>query len=90
MKREEAILVLKELLDGCAGLDGCGLELTPSTSMLGSYQIIIRGMLDETTKNGVKAIAAQHQLTCQIGNFWPTKRTINKTEPDILIIYKPT
>jgi hypothetical protein len=42
LKREEAIAVLKELLDNCQGLDGHYLELAPPSapSTTGGYQII--------------------------------------------------
>ncbi len=91
MKREEAISVLKELLDNCSGLDGHYFELSPpnSPSIIGGYQIIIKTALDEKTKNGIQAILTKHQLAYQTGSMWKTKRSMNKTEPDTFIIYKP-
>ncbi len=91
MKREEAIAVMKELLDGCIGLDGRSLELTSpnaTASTESGYQIIIRGTLDEETKKHIQGIAAARQLSLQIGSIWRTKRSINKSEPDTLIIYR--
>jgi hypothetical protein len=91
LKRDEAIQVVKELLDDCRGLDGHPLTLTsPSASSAasGGYQIIIGGTLDEETNRRIQTITAQHQLVCQIGSLWRTKRSINK-EPDTLVIYKP-
>ncbi len=90
MKREEAITIIKELLDACSGLDGHPVELAPPTTPLASgegYQIIIRGILDAATRNGVEATAAQHQLALQVGSMWKTKRTLSQ-EPDTLILYR--
>jgi len=92
LKREEAISVLKELLDNCRGLDGHSLELTcPNSAALtvGGYQIIIKPALDEETKNCVLRLLMKYQLFYQTGSLWKTKRSINKTEPDTFIIYKP-
>jgi hypothetical protein len=91
LKREEAILVLKELLDGCRGLDGHYLELEPpsaSSSTVGGYQIIIKLALDVETQKCILDILKKHQLTYQTGSIWKTKRSINKTDPDTFIIYK--
>lgn len=92
MKREEAISVLKELLDNCSGLDGHYLELAPpvTPSSTGGYQIIITKALDEKTKNSMQAILTKHQLAHQSGTMWKTKHTMNKTEPDTFIIYRAT
>ena len=91
MKREEAVSVLKELLDNCNGLDGHSLELAPPnapTPMMGGYQIIIRKALDEKTKNCIQGILMKYQLTYQTGSMWKTKRSIDR-EPDTFIIYRP-
>ena len=91
MKREEAVSVLKELLDNCNGLDGHSLELAPPnapTPMMDGYQTIIRKVLDEKTKNCIQGILIKHQLTYQTGSMWKTKRSIDR-EPDTFIIYKP-
>ena len=91
LKREEAISVLKELLDSRTGLDGHGLELTAPnapTPTAGGYQIIIKGILDQETKQHIQDILIKQQLSYQIGSMWKTKRSPNKTEPDTLIIYK--
>jgi hypothetical protein len=87
LKREESISVLKELLDNCKGLDGHSLEVTAPTA--GGYQIIIKGILDQETKNQILYILKKHQLSYQVGSIWKTKRSPNKTEPDTFIIYKP-
>jgi hypothetical protein len=92
LKREEAISVLKELLDGCRGLDGHYLELEPpsaSSSTQGGYQIIIKLALDVETQKCILNILKKHQLTYQTGSIWKTKRSINKTDPDTFIIYRP-
>ena len=92
LKRDEALAVLKELLDGCAGLDGHSLELTPPnspTSTAGGYQIIIRNPLDQETKNCILAILSRRELSYQLGSMWKTRRSISQ-EPDTLIIYKPS
>ncbi len=89
LKREEAISVLKELLDTCKGLDGHGLELTAPNTPTSGYQIIIKGVLDQETKQHIQDIITKHLLTHQTGNIWKTKRSLNKIEPDTLIIYKP-
>ncbi len=91
LKREEAISVLKELLDNCKGLDGHYLELTSPSALAsteGGYQIIVGKALDEKTRNCIQSILVKRQLTYQSGNLWKTKRTKAK-EPDTLIIYKP-
>jgi hypothetical protein len=92
VRREEAISVLKELLDNCTCLDGHYLELAPpntSNSTKGGYQIIIKTALNQETKKCVQDILIKHQLTYQSGSMWKTKRSINKTDPDTFIIYKP-
>jgi len=92
LKREEAISIIKELLDNCLGLDGHYLELAPPntpTSNVEGYQIIIGKALDEKTKNCIQEIMMKNQLTCQEGSMWKTKRSKNR-EPDTFIIYKPT
>jgi hypothetical protein len=88
VKREDAIVVLKELIDNCAGLDGHSMELTPPTIGAGGYQITIRVALDQETKNCIQTILTKHGLTYQTGSIWKTKRTLNQ-EPDTFIIYKP-
>ena len=92
MRREEAISVLKELLDNCTGLDGHYFELAPPsapTSTKEGYQIIIKATLGQETKKCIQDILTKHQLTYQTGSMWKTKRSINKTDPDTFIIYKP-
>jgi hypothetical protein len=88
LKREEAISVLKELLDNCKGLDGHSLELTDPSISTSGYQIIIKGILDQETKQHIQNTITKHQLTSQTGNMWKTKHSLNKTEPDTLIIYR--
>jgi hypothetical protein len=89
LQRDEAISILKELLDNCTGLDGHGLELVAFNAPTSGYQIIIKGVLDEGTKQGINVILTKHQLDSQVGNLWKTKHSLNKTEPDTLIIFKP-
>jgi hypothetical protein len=89
LKREEAIFVLKELLDACNGLDGHYLELSnpcASIEAVGGYQIVIHATLDKKTKEQIQKILAKHGLSCQEGTLWKTKRS--KTEADTFIIYK--
>ena len=91
LKRAEAIAVLKELLDKCNCLDGHLVEIVPPIapkSTVEGYQIIIIGALDEETQRHIKDITVQHQLVSQVGSLWKTKRSLNKTEPDTLIIYR--
>lgn len=91
LKRAEAIAVLKELLDKCNCLDGHLVEIAPpTTSKIASegYQIIIRGALDGETQRHIKDIIVPHQLVSQVGSLWKTKRSLKKTEPDTLIIYR--
>ena len=90
MKREIAILVLKELLDNCMGLDGHYFELSPpcgSAASVGGYQIVIHARLDQKTKTKIQTILVKHGLAFQEGTMWKTKRS--KTEPDTFIIYAP-
>ncbi|HSV50154.1 MAG TPA: hypothetical protein VLH35_07535 [Candidatus Acidoferrales bacterium] len=91
MKRTEAVEVIAELLQSCPALDGHPITLTaPNPTITTSgYQIIIYLSLDETTKKNIQDTATKHGLTCQIGNLFRTKRSINKDEPDTCIIYKP-
>jgi hypothetical protein len=89
VKREEAVSVLKELLDNCRSLDGHSLELASPNAPTSGYQIIIKGALDEETKNQIQDISKKHQLSIQVGSLWKTKRSLNKTEPDTYIIYRP-
>jgi hypothetical protein len=92
LRREEAISVLKELLESCRGFDGQNLELVNTkvaTSSSEGYQIIIKGTLNQETKEGLQKIVFAHQLACQTGSLWKTKRSINKTDPDTFIIYRP-
>ncbi len=89
LERQEAIQVLKELLDNYTGLDGHGLEVNAPNATQG-YQITIRGILNEETKQHIQNVASTHQLAIQTGSLWRTRRSPNKTEPDTLIIYKST
>ncbi len=90
MKRNEAITVLKELLECCEGLDGHILQLEPPVTSPedGGYQIIIKLALDEKTQNCILEILANHNLSYQAGNVWKTKHSINKAGSDTLIIYR--
>ena len=91
LKRAEAIAVLKELLDKCNCLDGHLVEIAPPIALKSAgegYQIIIKGALDGETQRHIKDITVQHQLVSQVGSLWKTKRSLNKTEPDTLIIYR--
>lgn len=91
LKRAEAITVLKELLEKCNCLDGHLVEIAPpiaSKVATEGYQIIIKGAIDGETQRHIKDIIVQHQLVSQAGSLWKTKRSLNKTEPDTLIIYR--
>ena len=80
MKREEAILVLKELFEKCTNLDGHYLEIIPPnsyTQMSGEYQIQIKATLDEETRTCMQDILMKYQLTIKI------------QEEDSFIIYRP-
>jgi len=91
LKRAEALTVLKELLDKCNCLDGHLVEIEPPTvpKPFGEgYQIIIKGALDGETQRHIRDIIVHHQLVSQAGSLWKTKRSLNKMEPDTLIIYR--
>ncbi len=93
LKRDEAISVLKELLDNCIGLDGHYLELVPpiaATPTTAGYQIIIRKTLDKETIDRIQRILAKYQLSYQTGSIWKTRHTVNKNEPDTFIIFRKT
>ena len=80
LKREEAILVLKELFEKWTNLDGHYLELLPpnaSTMLSGGYQIQIKATLDEETRTCMQDVLMKNHLTIKI------------TEPDAFIIYRP-
>ncbi|MCW4024833.1 MAG: hypothetical protein NWF01_07355 [Candidatus Bathyarchaeota archaeon] len=87
MKRNEAIALIKELLEGCAGLDGQNLQLVAPVSALGGYQVMLSGNFEEQTIECIKALASKHGFACQLGNIWKTKRGDNL--PNTLIVYKP-
>jgi hypothetical protein len=90
VKRDEAVTVLKELIDSCQGLDGHPLELTPpntATPTGNGYQIFIFKPLDDATKKSVIDIVTRHKLAYQSGSIWKTRR--GATEPDTFIIYRP-
>ena len=72
MKREEAILVLKELLDNCVGLDDHYLELVPpstSTPITAGYQIIIRNVLDKETINCIQGILMKYSFLAKLAVY---------------------
>ena len=80
LKREEAILVLKELFEKCTLLDGRYLALMPphaTTLMSKGYQILIKTPLDEETRNCMQDVLMKNHLTIKI------------TEPDTFVIYRP-
>jgi hypothetical protein len=90
LKRNEAITVLKELLECCEGLDGHILQLEApfSSSEDSGYQIIIKLAIDEKTQKCILEILANHNLSYQAGNIWKTKHSINKVGSDTFIIYR--
>jgi hypothetical protein len=80
LKREEAILVLKELFDKCTNLDGHYLEVIPpkaSKDMSLGYQIHIKATLDEETRTCMQDVLMKYQLTIKV------------EEEDSFIIYSP-
>jgi hypothetical protein len=80
VKREEAILVLKELFEKCTTLDGQWLSLMPPNAgnmLSGGYQILIKTKLDEITRNCMQDVLVKYHLTIKI------------TDPETFIIYKP-
>jgi hypothetical protein len=80
LKRDHAILVLKELFEKCTNLDGHYLELLPpnaSTQMSGGYRIQIKATLDEETRNCMQEILMKNHLTIKI------------EESDSFTIYRP-
>jgi hypothetical protein len=81
LKREEAILVLKDLFEKCTNLDGHYLELIPpnaSTMLSSGYQIQIKATLDEETRTCMQDVLMKNHLTIKV------------TDSDSFIIYKPT
>ncbi|MFZ7138234.1 MAG: hypothetical protein ACOWW1_07435 [archaeon] len=71
MKREEAIFVLKELLDTCNGLDGHYLELSnPCASLesVGGIKLLFMQLLTKKQKNKCK-------------KFWLNMALVVKKEP---------
>jgi hypothetical protein len=88
LKRSEAVLVLKELLDKCKCLDGHAVELVPPATSTEGYQIIIKGVIEGETMRHINDILVEHQLTSQVGSMWKTKWSTNKNEPDTLVIYR--
>jgi len=90
MNRQEAIALLKQVLDACAGLEGHPLELAPpNTPQTGGFQIIIAKPLDDETRKKVIQIITDHGLSYQAGAMWKTKHSVNLTGSDTFIIFKP-
>jgi hypothetical protein len=90
VKRDKAVVVLKELIGACSGLDGHPLELTPPntpTQTGDGYQIFIFKSLDDSTKKSIIDIITPHKLAYQSGSMWKTRR--GAAEPDTFIIYSP-
>ncbi len=80
LKREEAIIVLKELFERCTTLDGHYLEILPpnaSSAMSGGYQVVIKTTLDEETRNCMQDILVKYHLSIKI------------SDPQTFIIYRP-
>ena len=80
LKREEAILVLKELFEKCTLLDGRYLALMPPNAtelMSKGYQILIKTPLDEETRDCMQEVLMKNHLTIKI------------TEADTFVIYRP-
>ncbi len=72
LKREEAILVLKELFEKCSTLDGHYLEILPpnaSSALSGGYQVVIKTTLDEETRNCMQDILVKYHLTIKISDL---------------------
>jgi hypothetical protein len=68
LNRKEAILVVKELLDKCAFLDGKYLSVVSPTSIeppTAYYQIHIRANLDSLTEACMREILDNHDLSMQ-------------------------
>jgi hypothetical protein len=80
LKREEAIIVLKELFEKCTTLDGHYLEILPpnaSSSMSSGYQVVIKTALDEETRNCMQDVLIKYHLTIKV------------LDPETFVIYKP-
>jgi hypothetical protein len=80
LKREEAILVLKELFEKCTFLDGYYLALMPAgyAGLISKgYQILIKTSIDEETRNCMQDILIKYKLTIKI------------QEEETFIIYRP-
>jgi hypothetical protein len=68
LKREEAILVLKELFEKCTDMDGRYMSLVPPTSVLPiahGYQIHIKTGLDIITEKCMQDVIDSHNLAMQ-------------------------
>jgi hypothetical protein len=80
LKRDEAILVLKDLFDKCTNLDGHYLEVLPpnaSKDVSLGYQIQIKATLDEETRTCMQDVLMKYQLTIKV------------EEANGFIIYRP-
>ena len=80
MKREEAILVLRDLFEKCTNLDGHYLEVIPpnaSKDISLGYQIQIKAALDEETRTCMQDVLMKYQLTIKV------------EQEDSFIIYRP-
>ncbi len=68
MKRDEAILVVKELFDNCTYLDGKFLSIVAPTSIEptpSGYQIHIKANLDSLIEACIRETLDRHDLTMQ-------------------------
>lgn len=81
LKREEAVSVLKEIIDKCQMCDGTWVALMPpnSRNMLSQgYQVHMKFPLDETALACISRILEKNKLAM-----------INKNNNELLIIYRP-
>jgi hypothetical protein len=68
VKREEAILLMNELMQNCPKLESIFLCLVPpSESKFGGYQVHLRTSMDAETRRCVTGVAEKHGLMIEEG-----------------------
>ncbi len=81
MRREEAVSVLREIIDKCQMCDGNWVALMPPNShnlLSVGYQVHLKIPLDQQAINCIEKVLKEYDL-----------RMMNKREQELLIIYRP-
>jgi hypothetical protein len=83
LKREEAVLLLREMFEKCTLFDGNYLSLMPPNSaglLSEGYQIHLKIPIDKQTQDCMKQISEKYNCCLSF---------INRSGEDVAIIYRP-